>query len=449
MKLGNRFAWALMALSLFLVACGDDEKKTNTPDPDGGQAQTIAEIAAGNPDFSLLVAAATKAELVDELGDDDKLTVFAPTNDAFEASGITEETIESLSKDELEQILGYHVLAGEVKAADVEAGIVSTVADLSLVIGTTDGVTLNGGNIVTGGAEVVTTDIEASNGVIHVIDRVLLPPTVADLARYAGLTALSEALDSAELVDTLKGEGPFTVFAPTNDAFGELDEVPTGEALAAVLTYHVVAGAVVSDAVPAAAPSLSNNAYGDPLTLLFDTTDGVSINGGAAEVVIADVKGTNGIVHVVDGVLTPLNVVQAATAAGLTGVLTAVSAAADLPDDGPSVAEALAAQAPYTVFAPTNAAFADIADVIPTLSAEQIRDILLYHVLDTTDFAAPVLAADLPTEETDLKTLVGANVTFDPSTTPPTIGGADIVTTDIVVTNGVVHLIGSVMLPPS
>ena len=418
------------------------------PTPDAPASNTIVDIAAGNPDFSLLVAAATRADLVDTLATPGgTFTVFAPTNDAFMASGITEAMINTMPVEQLTGILAYHALATEVPSSAITAGPVTSVAGFTLFLGTTGGVRINGGNAITGGANVVMADIEASNGVIHVIDRVLLPPNIPMLATYGGLTSLVGAVTTAGLADDLSATGPFTVFAPTNDAFTALGTAPTGDALVTVLLYHVVAGSVLSTAVPAAAPSISPNAYGDNLTLLFNTTGGVTINDGAT-VVIADLRATNGVVHVVDEVILPMNVVDAATAAGLTGLLGAVGAAAPLAG-GTTVAAALAAEEPYTVFAPDNAAFTAAAGTIATLSMAQVRDVLLYHVLNTTTFPEPVLAAGLPTAAANLATLnptVTNTIPFLPGP-PPTVDGEGIVTTDIVVTNGVVHVIDGVMVP--
>lgn len=451
----------LLVTSMLFAACGGDDAPavadagmnadssvlTDGSTTDASAAGTIAEVAAANPDFSMLVAALGRADLVTTLNGAGPFTVFAPTNAAFTASGIDMAAITSMPVEDLARVLTYHVIAGEVPSSAVTAGVVDTVAELSLVVGTSSGVTLNGGNTVTGGANVVTADVDASNGVIHVIDRVLLPPTVADLARYAGLSSLGGALTDASLADDLAGAGPFTVFAPTNAAFAALPAVPTGDALATVLLYHVVGASVESDAVPGLAATLATNTYGDHLSLLFNTSSGVRVN-GRANVTTADVHATNGVVHIVDQVLLPMNVVDAATAAGLTGLLSAVSGAADV-SEGVSVAAALSTQAPYTVFAPNNDAFTAIASTLETLNPGQVRDVLLYHVLSTTSFESPVLAADLPATSTDLATLLGPTATFDPTASPPTIDGADILLTDIVVTNGVVHVIGSVMLPPS
>lgn len=407
--------------------------------------ETIADIAAADEDFSILVSAATRAGLVDALDAPGTFTVFAPTNAAFEASGLTQADVDALSVAELTAILSYHALVTEVPSSAIAAGPVTTLANLTLFLGTTGGVTVNGGNAITGGANVVTADVEASNGVIHVVDRVLLPPTIPQLATYGGLTSLVDAVTDAELADELSGAGPFTVFAPTNAAFAALPAVPTGDALVQVLLYHAVSGAVTSSAVPAVFGTLATNDYDDALSVLADSSDDVVLN-GTATVVIADLRATNGVVHVIDEVLLPLDVPGAATAAGLTGLLGAIEAAADLPG-GTSVAEALSADAPYTVFAPDDDAFTAAAGVIATLTATQVRDVLLYHVLDTDDFPAPVLAADLPAAAAELASLQGEDVSFTPA--PPTVEGAAVVTTDIVVTNGVVHVIDAVMVPPS
>ena len=441
-------------MALALTGCPSDPPPAGTdagPRTDAPPASdapaagnSIADIAAGNPDFSMLVAAASRAGIVELLDAPGTYTVFAPTNAAFEASGITMAMLEAMPVADLTGILTYHALGTEVPSTAITAGPTTTVAMLTLFLGTTGGVTLNGGNAITGGANVVTADIEADNGVIHVIDRVLLPPNIPALATYGGLTTLVGAVTSAGLADELSGEGPFTVFAPTNDAFAALPAVPTGDALVTVLLYHVVSGSVLSTGVPAMAPSISPNEYGDDLTLLFDTTSGVVINGGAS-VVVADLRATNGIVHVVDEVILPMNVVDAATAAGLTGLLGAVTAAAEI-SAGMTVADALSAQAPYTVFAPDNDAFTAAASVIATLTPAQVRDVLLFHVLDPAVFTAPVLAADLPTTATNLATLNAADVAFAPGP-PPTVDGAGIAAADIVVTNGVVHVIDAVMVP--
>ena len=457
MRTKTWIALVVCALALPLAfGCddGDDPidsgmaEDTGTGGDDGGtMGNTIADIATSDENFSMLVAAADQAGLVAVLEAPGPYTVFAPTNAAFEASGITMAMIEGMSNEQLTAILTYHVISGAaVDSSSITAGPAASAAGgVSLILGTEGGVTINGGNAVTGGANVVTADIEASNGIIHVIDRVLLPPDIPMLATYAGLTTLVSAVADADLVETLQGEGPFTVFAPTNEAFEALSEVPTGDALAQVLLYHVISGAAVpSGEVPDFANSAATNAYGNGLTLIFDTSDGVTIN-GFVNVSVANVVATNGIVHVVDAVLIPLNVPDAAGAAGLSELVTAVGAAAPL-SDGTTVAEALSANEPYTVFAPTNEAFGRAPG---DLSADALRDVLLTHVVNA---GAPVLSDGIPPTADSLN----GTLTFDTAATPPTVSGpsgatgagaADILITDINVTNGVVHVISEVLLP--
>ena len=379
----------IATLALGLVACGDDDGGTDAggdagtdsmmPD-DGGETNSIVDIAAGNPDFSILVEAATRAGLVETLSEigGQTFTVFAPTDQAFADSGIT--SLDDFTDEELTGILSYHALLGTVMSTDISAGPADTVAGLTLFLGTEGGVTVNGGNAITGGANVVMADIEADNGVIHVIDRVLLPPNIPMAATYGGLTELLGAVgaasplgDGTTVAEALSGEGPFTVFAPTNAAFEALEATPDADTLRDVLLYHVVGAGVPSSEVPAAADSLLQNEWGNGVTLLFDTSSGVAVNGAA--VAIADINTTNGVVHVIDAVLLPPNVVDMVGIAGLSSLGDAVGAAAAL-GDGTSVADALAAQTAYTVFAPTNDAFPRrrVPDRIETNGKAEKRD---------------------------------------------------------------------------
>lgn len=473
-----------------LVGCGDDDDGgvdggggtdgggTDATSADGGASNTIVDIVADNPDFSLLAAAATRADLLDLLASSAApapFTVFAPNDAAFEASGIDMAAIEALPLDQLTAILTYHAIPGRaLRSTDLTAGPVTTASTFSVIVGTEGGVTLNGGNAITGGANVVTADIEADNGIIHVIDRVILPPTVADLTRYAGLTSLGGALESAGLVDALGGAGPFTVFAPTNEAFAALPAVPTGDELTAVLLYHVVSGAAVaSSEIPAAAATMSTVSYEDGgttrevgLSVLFDTTDGVKINGGSgtgasnlgANVVVADVVGTNGIVHVVDRVLLPLDIAQVAIAGGFTSLVAAVGASDPIPaalaGAETPVLTALSEPtlAPLTVFAPTDAAFASAFPGGLPSDGAAILGVLALHVIA---LPLPVRALDLPADSTPVAPLAGNDLVFDASATPPTVtvsgGGstAGIALTDIGATNGIVHVIDNVLVGPT
>ncbi|MBK6578200.1 MAG: fasciclin domain-containing protein [Sandaracinaceae bacterium] len=434
------------------VGCGDSN---GTPNTDAGQTGTIVDVAVGNDDFSILVAALTRAELVTTLQSAGPFTVFAPTNAAFAASDITLDDVETMDVDALTQILLYHVISGaSVGSGAVTAGPVDSAAEdttgtwnLSLILGTTGGVTLNGGNAQTGGANVVTADVAASNGVIHIIDRVLLPPTITDMTAYAGLTDLRQAVVDADLATTLSGAGPFTVFAPTNAAFPDGGARPTGDALSNILLYHVVAAGVPSGSVPARANAVAENEAGNNMTLLFDTTSGVAVNG--IDVILADVGCTNGVVHVIDGVLLPPTVIDMAGIAGLTSLAAAIGRA-DM--SGAGIGTLLSGDAPgaatgFTVFAPTNAAFTAIQATVDGLTNAQVAQVLQYHVLDPATFTAPVLSTGLATG--NVATALGQNAAVDISVSPPTIDGAAVVPTllDIHVSNGVVHVLSGVMVP--
>lgn len=294
---------AAMLVGIFTLASCDNEEDNGDMEP-----QSIVEIASSNPSFSTLVDALVKADLVTVLEGDGPFTVFAPTNEAFEAlfSDLGVSGLEDLSAEALEPILLYHVLSGKVMSSDLTNGYVSTVSPgpeetyISLLVKTGD-VTLNGSTAVTAA------DIVASNGVIHVIDKVLLPPTVVGIALVnPEFSILVEAVVKADLVATLNGAGPFTVFAPTNAAFQELFttlEVSgiadlTKEQLVPILLYHVVSGNVVS----------SELSTGNVATLNGDIavtvgTD-VTIN-GTSKVILANVQGSNGVVHAIDEVLLP------------------------------------------------------------------------------------------------------------------------------------------------
>ena len=254
-----------------------------------------------------LVAALAHAELVSALQADGPFTVFAPTDDAFAAAGIDLATFDTEEENAtLADILLYHVVSGEVTASAVNDGMNAEALngdDLSFTV--TDGV------VMVNDATVTSADVMASNGVIHVIDKVLMPPAdlgdIPTVAQGTGIhTSLVAAVTQADLVATLQGDGPFTVFAPTDDAFAaagiDLEALDTDEGKAAltdILLYHVVAGEVPSSAVTDGLVAAAVN--GDDLS--FTVGDSVMVND--ATVVLADVPASNGVIHVIDKVLMP------------------------------------------------------------------------------------------------------------------------------------------------
>ncbi|WP_236034907.1 fasciclin domain-containing protein [Alkalihalobacterium elongatum] len=285
----------------------------------------IVDTAVAADDFNTLVAAVQAADLVDALKGDGPFTVFAPTDEAFatalEELGLTAE--ELLASDQLVDILLYHVVEGKVMSSDLEDGMQATTLNGESIAITLDPVQVNGVNVVT-------PDVEASNGVIHIIDAVLLPPTeeateeetteeeateeesslvdIVETAVAAGnFETLLAAAEAAGLVDALKGEGPLTVFAPTDEAFANLldalevtgEELLAREDLADILLYHVVAGKVMSTDLEDGAEVETLN--GAKVTISL----GNSVQVNDATVVTADFEASNGVIHVIDTVLIP------------------------------------------------------------------------------------------------------------------------------------------------
>ncbi len=200
-------------------------------------------------------------------------------------------------------ILLYHVMAGKVMAADVSDGLIADSA-----LGTSLFFKLDMGNAYVNEAQIVITDIEATNGVIHVIDTVILPKDIVDAAVFNKFDTLAAALTAAELVDTLKGEGPFTVFAPTEEAFAALPEgtlesllLPENkQTLTNILLYHVVSGSVLAEQVVTL--ESADTVLGQPVTIKVE--DGkVYVN--EAQVIVTDIKATNGVIHVINAVILP------------------------------------------------------------------------------------------------------------------------------------------------
>jgi len=266
----------------------------------------IVETAVSAGSFTTLAAALEAAGLVDTLQGKGPFTVFAPTDEAF--AKLPEGTVESLlkpeNKDRLVQILTYHVASGRLPANEVAARSgVATVEGQRLSVDTRHGVRI-------GNAKVVSADVSASNGIIHVIDTVLLPSeeTIVGVAADAGnFTTLITAAKAAGLAGALAGEGPLTVFAPTDEAFAKL---PAGtvenllkpenrDKLAAILKLHVISGRVFSEDAERLGKAAALS--GDELT--FSKHHGLKVN--SAGIVATDVQASNGVIHVIDSVLLP------------------------------------------------------------------------------------------------------------------------------------------------
>jgi len=298
----------LAFLSIAIISCGDDEEMPMQEE----ETNTIVDIASGDAQFSTLVAALQRVDLVTTLQGDGPFTVFAPTNAAFTALGVDLATI---SDDALSEILLYHVLGAEVKSTDLADG--QTYASTAAATGP-GGTALSmlveksaSAVKVNNTASVTTADVSADNGVIHIVDAVITP---LDLVGHAqantNFSSLVGALAGApgELVSVLQATGPYTVFAPVNSGFDAITDVVdtlSADQLASVLTYHVVSGANVLST------DLSNNmtvtaVNGQEFTVLIgDKVQIQDAGGNTSDVLITDVQATNGVIHALSNVIIP------------------------------------------------------------------------------------------------------------------------------------------------
>jgi len=296
--------FGLIALLGIVTLTGCEKEEEMTPVAD----MTIAEYALSDNNFSILVQALTKAELVDVLNGTGNFTVFAPTNAAFTAlfTELGVSGVDALSKEALTPILLYHVLGTEAKSSMITSGYYKTLSPsqgsfLSLKVDVASGVKLNKTTNVTAA------DVDVKNGVIHVIDKVLLPQTVVDIAlNNDSFSILVQAVVKADLVNVLNGTGPFTIFAPTNAAFEALFAALgvsgiadlTAAQLVPILTYHVVSGNVLSTQLQAGDVETLNGT----ISVTLGAAPAINTN---SKIVAVDVQGSNGVIHVIDQVLLP------------------------------------------------------------------------------------------------------------------------------------------------
>ena len=320
----------VFTLLFAFVACGEDKVvvtttaseeveeikiiEKSTPYPEKETKQSIAEIAVDGG-FNTLVAALDAADLVETLSGDGTFTVFAPTDDAFAAlpEGMLEELL--ADPETLKQILLYHVV-GDVVMAET----VVTLDEAETLEGSMVAIDVVDGNVFLNDSQVTSTDIEASNGVVHVIDKVLVPgmqeaasnetleesKSIAEIAVAGGFNTLVAALSAADLVETLSGDGAFTVFAPTDDAFAALPEgmleglLADTESLTQILLYHVVGDVVMADTVV----TLDEAETLEGSKVEIEVVDGkVFVND--SQVTSTDIEASNGVIHVIDKVLVP------------------------------------------------------------------------------------------------------------------------------------------------
>ena len=459
-------AAVLLVTLLALAACSDSDSLQVPPPPEPPPEPegpgTIIEVAAAAGDFEILLAALDATELDDVLDDEAAtFTVFAPTDEAFEALG--EDTIDALLADPetLSDILLYHVVAEQAVDAETAFSLAGTTVEMAN--GDIVALTIRGNDLFINNAQVTMTDIEASNGIIHVLGAVLQPPedaeptgNIVEVAVANGnFTTLVAAAEAAGLVETLADpDAELTVFAPTDDAFAALGEDTINalladiDALADVLLYHVISGATV-DSITA------TSLLGQEVEMANGDSVAVDIRDGAlfindSQVVMADVPATNGVIHVIDTVLVPPaddaepgTIIDVAAANGSFTTLVAALEAAGL-------TETLADEtATFTVFAPTDDAFAALGqEAIDELLADPdgLSNILLYHVI--ADQAVPSQTA-LSLDGSDVEMLNGDTVSVSVVNGALFINDSEVIIADVEASNGIIHAIDAVLTPPS
>ena len=413
------------------------------------QTNVFDDIIVTSPNHNFLEAALLQEGLASALQDPNaSLTVFAPDDNALTeiAAALGTDITGLLMLPNLTDILLYHVLDVTVPSSGVTNGAIvqplSASNTLKLTLTST-------GNVFVNQAQVTTADLTADNGVVHVINAVVLPAqTVVDVALNNGFTSLATAVITAELLPALTDPmATFTVFAPNNEAFDNLaSALGTDIAgllalpnLADVLTYHVLGNEVL-------AADVTNGAIVQPLsasnTLKMTVTSMGNVFVNQAEVIAADVTADNGVVHVINAVVLPAQtVVDVALENGFTSLATAVITAELLP----ALSDPLAT---FTVFAPNNEAFDNLASALGTdiaglLALPNLANVLTYHVL-----GAEVLAADV-TNGAIVQPLSPSNTLkmTVTSTGNVFVNQAQVIAADVTADNGVVHVINGVVLP--
>ncbi|WP_197056898.1 fasciclin domain-containing protein [Cellulophaga sp. Hel_I_12] len=465
---------------------------------------TLVDIVVATPALSLLEQAVLKADLVGTLNGAGPFTVFAPTDDAFVALlAVLGDDFTSLDDFNtpaeialLRNILLYHVIPSEVKAGDLAAGMVGTAFAGNSVEVIASGNTFVIGDASSSNANITGTDILASNGVAHTIDKVLLPQAALDfvtrltngtlvdiVVATTPLSILEAAVIKTGLVETLNGAGPFTVFAPTNDAFvallnalgddyNSLDDFNTTaeiDLLRNILLYHVIPNAEVA-AGDLEAGMVGTAFAGNSLEVIASGGSFVIGDASATNATITgtDIFATNGVAHTINKVLLPAAAVEFATRISNGSLVDIVVGTPSLSILEEAViltglVDTLNGAGPFTVFAPTNDAFEALYRILGQDFVNRgmaafdtperinaLRNLLLYHVVPGQVLANQLSAGSVPTAFTGNSfTVVASGNSFVIRDTTSASADAGIVATNILATNGVAHVINQVLVPLS
>ncbi len=452
----------VLAFSFVFFSCDDDDNEVVPTD-------SIVALAQGNPELSTLVAALVKyPDLVTTLSGSGTFTVFAPTNTAFAnlLTAIGQTNLDDIPESVLRSVLQYHVVStAAVLSTQLTNGDVTTVGGEAINVNVTSGVKLNTT------VNVVTADVRATNGVVHVIDAVLVPPTITPIVGTIvapayfnkNFSTLVSAVVQAGLLPTLLSTtNQLTLFAPTNEAFtaAGITALPPntteGNALlTSILAYHVIAGTSEITAANIATGPSSATTFGGGKLYLSKGTAGVFIN-GTTQVIATDIQASNGIVHVINRTLVPptqtiAEIVVANTTASSPQFTQLLAALARTDGQGADdLLEAVSASTgELTVFAPTDAAFQALytalgVDNVNEIELSTLIAVLKKHVVGVRRFSTDLVSGAVPT--------LNGNVTVNTASLT-VVGGsgapAALLPTllNIQGKNGVIHVIDKVLLP--
>ena len=268
-------------------------------------SKTIVELAVESG-FNSLAAALTKADLITPLNSEGSYTVFAPTDEAFAnlLKAIGQKSIDDVPVSVLKQVLLYHVVEGKVSSSQVKDGNATTLEGTTIALTTTGGIKVNGVSVIS------PYDVMASNGVIHTVDQVLVPASIAQFVNTVlepaffnkNFSTLISAAVKADVVSVLLNTPNLTIFAPDNNAFKASGIDPMkidGKTLASVLTYHVVGAKVMSSGIPSEATTVNGQ------KLYFSSNSSGSLINDKTKIIAVDIESGSGVVHVINQVLLP------------------------------------------------------------------------------------------------------------------------------------------------
>lgn len=457
LKFIKMFTFLFIGLT-FITSCNDDDDDMKMPEP----TDNIVELAQATPQLSRLVTALVKyPDLVDILSSTGNYTVFAPTNTAFDnlLAAIGQTDINDIPENVLKNVLQYHVFtSAALKASAVTSGSI-TMANNEMA-----NVVAQGNSVTINNASVTTADVEGTNGIVHIIDNVLVPPSilpvvgtiVAPAYFNKNFSTLISAVKNAntDILSLLLSNGTsgngLTLFAPTNAAF-EAAGITDVNGADAVLAYHVIDGTFMAADLP------TTSGTSTPLTTLggilhlTNAGNGVFLN-GTTQVTSTDIMGSNGVVHVIDKTLIPpttsINEIVASFANGNPGEFKLLAAALSRA----GLSTFFDGAGPYTVFAPTDAAFEAAGlnlQAINDAPPATVAGILTHHVVkpNVTVFSTDLVNGTVPMLNDQNVTINLNNLTVQDAagTTPP----AGLVTSllNVLATNGVIHVINKVLLP--